>query len=266
MNLARKFSWWWKEPGVEKAMMRLYKASPFYYGKDKEIVMPPGTKPTPIFALKRKWFKRPKKLTPAQYQELCRKWFAEHYSECAFWYELHARRAFAVEGNNGAIAYGFGVPFHKLTTDQSANVASHHKAWKGNPPTEKPPSPYVGSFGQDIADPATVKRMREVTRVGWTEPMLISFNLKQCRDGKIVEELEKLLRIERGRLKIPEPPMNAGKKNRTKNTGPAFTEIEALDVFSRLPAAQAKKMGCDKAVWWRAKKLITEYFKDNNSP
>ena len=267
VKYARKFSWWWKEPGCAKAMMRLYKASPLYYGKAKEIVMPDGIEPTPVFNLKREWHKRPKKRTQAQEEAVCLKWYVERYSECAFWYELHARRAFALEGKGGVIAYLFGVPFHKLTSEQIENVLNRHNACKGNPPTERPLFAYMCSYGQDVADPATVKLMREHAGDGWTAPMLFSFNLKQCRDGKILEEIEKLLRlILRPKLQISEPPMNAGKKNRTKNTGPAFTEIEALDVFTRLPAAEAEKTGCDQAVWWRAKELIKEYFQDNNSP
>ena len=264
LTLARKFSWWWKEPGVAKAMMRLYKASPLYYGKQKQIVMPPGTKPTPVFALKRKWFKRPKKLTPAQYEELCLKWYVEYYSECAFWYELHARRAFAAEGDKGAIAYGFGVPFHKLTSEQIERVSVHHRASKGNPPPQRLPSAYVGSFWQDIADPATVKRMREATGEGWTAPMLFSFNLKQCSDDAICTKLREFFLIERRRTGTKEPTVNEGKKLRIAKKGKSFTEIETLDVFARLPSAEAKKTTFDDAVSRRAKRLIKEWFQENN--
>jgi len=98
--------------------------------------------------------------------------------------------------------------------------------------------------------------MRDRQKNGWSSPRLISFNLKECRDGEILKRLEDLLRVERAQRGIPEPAMNQNRSNRKIYAGRSFTEIEALDAWTRLPRRQAAATGLDEAQSRSAKRLI----------
>jgi hypothetical protein len=265
---ARKFRWWWKEPGRAKAMMRLYKASPQSFHKEKAVKIPPGVKgPLPIFDFKPEWMKRPPKLTREQLETLCLEWFVKHYNECAFWYELHARREFASGMKKPAVRYAFGAPFCKLTLEQIQRVEMewrHKVKTDGGALPKERPFAYVLSLPSQITDEKTIQSLREKAKLGWSEPGLIAFNLKECSNREILKRLVDVLKFQRQKRGIPEPEANAGKKLRTKKTGKAFTEIEALDVFTRLSVAEANKSAYDSAGSRRAKREIRREFPEIN--
>lgn len=250
-------------------MMRLYKASPQSFHKQKAVKISPHVKgPLTIFDLKPEWMKRPPKLTREQLETLCLEWYVKHYSECAFWYELHARREFASGMKKPAVRYAFGVPFCKLTLEQIQRV---EMSWRykiekdGGALAKERPFAYVLSLPSQITDGKIIQSLREKAKLGWSEPGLIAFNLKECSNREILKRLVAVLKIQRQQLGIPEPKVNAEKKLRTAKTGKAFTGIEALDVFTRLPLAEVKKTKYDSADSRRAKRKIQREFPEIDS-
>lgn len=271
---ARKFAWWWKEPGKAKAMVRLYKASPQYdFDQGFRKAKPrPGQGKTPLLKKWLKWQKTAPKITREELEERALKWYVERYSESAFLYELHARREFGLGVKPGQIRYAFGKPFHKLTLDQIEMWQiweKEHKRLKAlttakdaGEPTSKKPFPVVCAFPAQFADCKNLKSLNEKAEAGHSAPWVITFNLRECRDTEITKHLIKnLLKYERTERGIPEPIVNTGgPPKRTKNVGKALTEIEALDVFHRLSPEEAKKTSYDDAVSRHAKRLIKEEF------
>lgn len=219
-ELSKDFDWWWRRPGA--AMMCLYRCSSDYYYKLRMVVIPPTAKGCFVFNIKKTWLKKPRKLEHAEIEELCRKWFVGNYSEYAFWYELHARRHFANKMDRPNPLYEFGVPFPKLTSQQLHILVSR------SPTRKKPRHAYTVSRLSDVENNRTINFMRDRQKNGWSSPRLISFNLKECRDGEILKRLEDLLRVERAQRGIPEPAMNQNRSNRKIYAGRSFTEIEAL--------------------------------------
>ncbi len=268
---ARKFAWWWKEPGKAKAMVPLYKVSPQYYHSGKMICFPPSKKGVfSIGDIKQEWLKRSPKITREQLEELSLKWYVEQYSESAFFYELHARREFGLGVEKPKLRYAFGKPFHKLTLAQIEMWQiweKEHKRMKAmttkdaGEPTSKKPFPYVCAFPAQLSDSKILQSLNEKATSGHSASWVIQFNLKEFRDNEITEHLTKhLLAIERAQRGIPEPAVNKGKNHRNAKEGKTFTDIEALDVFHRLSPEEAKKTSYDDAVSRRAKSLIKEEF------
>jgi hypothetical protein len=205
---------------------------------------------------------------PRKIQEAaCLKWYVDYYTEHAFRYELQARRGFTRNGCNARVAYGYGKPFHKLTNEEIQMLV----ILQNNQPSvdtgcdqKKKPFAYTVSTLEDIANPQIVQAMRAKAKLGWTEPRLINFNLKQCADVDILKRLEGFLRIQRAILGIPNPHVNAGKENAANKTGRSFTPIEALDVWTRLPRAEAVKTGYAEKTAREARKVIAELFGETN--
>jgi hypothetical protein len=264
---ARKFVWWWKEPGKAKAMVRLYKASPQYvfdqgFRKAKPM---PGQGKSSLLEKWLKWQKTAPKITRGQLEEFALKWYVEQYSESAFLYELHARREFGFGVKPGQLRYFFGKPFHKLTLDQIEEWRQIRlkQVTKGKDTAERKSKerfPYLCCHLSKLSDSKTLKSLNEKAEAGHSAPWVITFNLRECRDTEITKHLIKnLLKYERTKRGIPQPKMHK-KSNRNAKEGKAFTEIEALDVFTRLEPANAKNAGYDEAVSWRAKGLIKEVF------
>ncbi len=178
-------------------------------------------------------------------EELCREWYVKHFSECAFWYELHARREFGWNAKTPQVRYAIGVPFCKLTFRQIENVASQWKqkiAKDGGTLADERPAAYTLSLPEQIREEWLIQSLHEKAKSGWSEPGLIAFNLKECSNREILDRLRDMLKIQRQLRGIPEPKRSTGKKRRMEKNGKSFTEIEALDVFTRLPRAEAEKL------------------------
>ena len=255
--LGARFGWWWLD--IAKAMLPVYLASP-HCKETKSIDIPKGEKgPFTIFNIKPAWGTSVDKLPRERQEALCLHWYVEYYGEHAFRYELHGRRGFTSNGSNAKVDYEHGKPFHKLTNAQIQMLAILHKARQ-----DKRPFAYTVSLLEDIANAQIVKDMQEKAKVGWTEPRLINFNLKQCADADILDRIASLLKCERARLGIPSPHVNAGKKNAACKTGKPFTPIEALDVWTRLPRAEAAATGYAEKQARDARKAIAELVRETN--
>lgn len=255
--LGARFGWWWLNIG--KALLPLYLESP--HGKaTKSLAIPKGKKgPFTASNTKPEWWKSVKEL-PREHQEaLCLHWYVEHYSEHAFRYELHGRRGFTSNTSKAEVDYENGKPFHKLTNAQIEMLAIVH-----NTRQAKKPLAYSVSRPEDIGNPQIIQAMQEQAKLGWTEPMLIHFNLKGCADADILGRIASHLKCERWRLGVPSPHVNTGKKNAACKTGKPFTEIEALDVWTRLPRAEAKSTGYAEKQAREARKAITELSRETN--
>lgn len=267
--LAARFGWWWLD--IAKAMLPTYLASP-HCEQTKALEIPKGEKgPFTFFNIKPEWGKSVDKLPRKQQEEFCLHWYIEYYSEHAFRYELHARRGFTRNGCNTPANFQYGKPFHELTNRQIEMLVILHNTRQKNQPSvdtgcdqNKRPFAYTVSTLEDIANPQIIKAMRDKAKLGWTEPRLINFNLKQCADVDILKRLEGFLRIQRAILGIPNPHVNAGKKNAASKTGRPFTSIEALDVWTRLPRAEAVKTGYAEKTAREARKVIAELFGETN--
>lgn len=268
--LGARFGWWWLD--IAKAMLPVYLESS-HCQQAGRIDIPKGEKgPFTIFNIKPEWVTSVDKLPREQQEGVCLHWYVEYCSEHAFRYELHARRGFTRNSSKAKPAYGFGKPFHELTNKQIEMLAIRDER------REKLSFPYFGkeqdkrrfaytmSRAEDIADAQIVKGMRDKAKLGWTEPRLISFNLKERADTDILDGIATVLRIERERLGIPSPHVNANKKHAACKTGKPFTKIEALDVWTRLPRAEAMKTGYAEKQAREARKAITELFGETNPP
>ena len=249
-QLAKQFGWWWREP--DKALLPLCKAGPLRDAKN--FILPPDSPPVlsgpELMSLKGvKWEKPTRKEALA----FCRQWYVERWSECAFWYELHARRAYADKSKKAILNYEFGVPFPKVTQFQADTLA---RRWPAVPKKK------VTIIFGDLTDPACGDALAHLTQLsesGYTRPLLISFNLKEFRDTNICKRIGAFLKIARLRRGIPEPKMNTAPNAKSKE-GRSFRQIEALDVWKLLSRKEAEKTGIDEAQARDAKKLIRATF------
>ncbi len=253
-------------------MLPVYLASPHCAQTKSFNKIPKGEKgPFTMFNMNPEWGTSVDKLPRKHQEELCLMWYVEYCSEHAFRYELQARRGFISNGSNSAVDYEHGKPFHKLTNKQIEMLVILENTRLKNQPSavtasrrKKKPFAYTVSTLEDIANPLIVNGMAEQVKLGWTEPRLINFNLKQCADTEILTRLGSFLRCERARLGIPAPHVNEGKQNAASKTGKPFTQIEALDVWTRLPRAEAAATGYAEKQARDARKAIAELVRETN--
>ncbi len=250
-ELGVRFGWWWLD--IAEAMLPVYLKSP--HGKTTcQIEIPPDLKGPPILThIKPNWTTPVHKLPREEQTKLCLAWYVEYYSEHAFRYELHGRRGFTENGIQAKVAYEHGKPFHKLTNAQIEWLANRHTAQR-----KKQPFAYTACELKDIASPRIVESMLDKAKAGWSEPKLMSFNLKECADVEILKRIAKFLRFERARLGIPRSHGLTGKRNAASKIGTPFTQIEALDVWTRLPRTEASNTGYAEKQARDARKAIAE--------
>jgi len=211
--------------------------------------------PFTFFNIKPEWGTSVEKLAREHQKAVCSRWYVEYCSEYAFRYELHARRGFTENGSKAGLAYEYGEPFCKLNNSQIETLHISQQMQR-----EKAPFAYTASTPDGIANPQIIQAMQEQTKLGWSEPVLIHFNLKQCADVEILDRLASFLKCERWRRGIPNPHVNAGKKRAAPKTGKSFTSIEALDVWTQLPREEAKATGYAEKQARDARKAIAELF------
>ncbi len=232
-ELSRRFGWWWHNPA--KALPRAF---------------------------------------PDKSEDAIKRYVWPEYQLAAFNYELASRQSDKTK-------YLLGKPFHQLTAEQMSQVRKvwprkrrplrpiHVLAYDEAPDVVKTLSRIASrnelvlssSAATDHAElvERTIRRTKRTEELeqnyaratGWTVPILVSFNLRECGDRGIGDAIEDHVAAERLRMDVPPPPQNKGRANRSAR-GLSFRRIEALDVRRNLPRAEADETGYDPAEKRRA--------------
>ena len=178
-------------------------------------------------------------------------------NQCALNYELVARHDLKP---GASPVYEFGMPFHRLPARTMSSLLCR---WPNDP---WPPMFEVLDEGaqpdvtlmlarlhESISDDGgeAVKREHERRAVardrietteakcGWTVPRYFRFNLGAHTTGTILTALGRWLNAQRKTFNFEKPRPNQNRANRSKR-GLSFRAIEALDVWTHLPRAEAK--------------------------
>jgi hypothetical protein len=227
-KLAKRFGWWWHDP--VKALRPAFPAS--------------------------------------SSEEAFRKYMWRELERAALNYELASRA-------DGRTKYLLGNRFDRLTREQMCELA---ELWPRKP---RPPQPLrfmlphteppvaTAAWRQLAVERALNQSERtraiemnySVEQAGWTVPLLLTINLKRCRDRAIVEAFRKWVREQRTHLGIESPRMNKGRANKSKR-GLSFRRIEALDSWTHLPRGEivSTKYRFDDAQMRRARREAGELF------